>query len=90
MEPRSPILWADALLSEPQLEQTASIFCDVSKDLQDLKPMTCKRGKLIHPLPFQGLGSYTHVIKYRLITRSLRTCIPLVYIGDTQENRVTP
>ena len=86
IEPRSPTLWARALLSEPQLEQIASIFCDVSKDFQDLKPVTCKRWKLIYPLAFQGLGSYTHVIKYRLTNRSLRTCIPPVYTGDTQEN----
>ena len=78
------------LLFYSKLEEIANIFCDVSKDFQDLKPMNCKRGKLIYPLPFQGLGWYTHEIKYRLTNRNLRTRIPPVYIGDTQGNRATP
>ena len=78
------------LLFYTKLEEIANIFCDVSKDFQDLKPMNCKREKFIYPLPFQGLGWYTHEIKYRLKNISLKTCIPPVYIVDTQGNRATP
>lgn len=54
--------------------------------------LLCREGKIIFPLPFWLLGRDVPIIKDRLTrekqNRSLLTCIPSVYMGETKENWV--